>query len=278
MPTINGQFTVTWTANETANTVDYVISGAVSDSGTESINCTGIPGPCSVTIPVTYDTPACDSIVIDVSIYSDCDPENAITFTQSFPLDQGCGTYKLQCIAPRGCGNFDTTSLCPTCEEYPSLSHAVIDSYSTNPQFDPPDVQQVTTNGYLPGQTAYRFCYSDLTAIQQELDPASWTISPDPDKCCWECRTYQFIFNVKELNGVNQGIRLFPDIYPAIIGTSCDNELGCYVPIQINLFPFGANYNPFVSQVRTACLRKDSYTIIGNYFPVTVNDLGPCSI
>lgn len=275
MPTINGQFTVTFTANETANTVDYTISGAVSASGTVTVNCTGIPGPCSVTIPVTYDTPSCDELVIEVIIYSDCDPDNSITQTQVFPLDGGCSTYTLKCIDPSGCTGFDTTALCPTCEYVPFQS-AVITTSSSDTLNDPP---LEVINDYIPFGSEFSFCYSDLTNINQELDLDSWTIEPDPDGCCWECRLYTFTFDPKEMSwyspGQSSGVRVFPDVYPTIVGTLCEPETGCYVPFKQFIYPdiYGIYSTPVVS----LCLRKGSYSIIGNKFNVNVVNVAACN-
>lgn len=276
MPTINGQFTVTFTANESANSADYVISGATSATGSVAISCASpIPGPCSFTIPITYDAPSCDELVIEVVIYSDCDPDNFITQTQTFYLDEGCSTYKLKCTNPSGCKSFDTTPLCPTCQYVPFQS-ALITTSSSDTFNDPP---LEIINDYIPSGSEFSFCYSDLTNISQELDLNSWTIQPDPDGCCWECRLYTFTFDPKEMSwyspGQPSGVRIFPDVYPTIVGTRCDPETGCYVPFKQFIYPdvYGIYSTPVVS----FCLRKGSYTIVGNKFNVNVVNVAACN-
>ena len=284
MATINGQFTITFTANESANSADYVISGATSATGSVVISCTApIPGPCSFTVPVTYDTPSCDELTIDVTLYSDCDPDNTITYSQTFPLNEGCVTYRLLCDkAPEGCQGFNTTELCPTCTVR-NVS-TVIDSLATiNPSATPP---LNVPRDFIPYGTELFFCYSDVTQIRQQLNLNDWVFEPYPDGCCWECRRYSFLFNPAELTYSTPntppfpaGVRTLPDVFPSIIGTECNDEYHCYIPFKYVLNPAGY-YGNDISQpiVVQACLRKDSYTIIGAKYGVGVTDLGPCSI
>ncbi len=282
MPAINGQFTVTFTANETANTVDYIISGAAVDSGSILINCTGIPGPCSVTIPVIYNTPSCDELTLEVLIYSDCDSENYVEQTQTFSLAQGCTTYKLTCDkAPEGCEGFNTTELCPTCTGRGVST--VIDSLATiNPSSIPP---LNAPRDFIPYGAELFFCYSSVTQIRQELNLNEWKFEPYPEGCCWECRRYSFVFNINELTYSTPntppwqpGVRVLPDVFPSIIATECNDEYNCYIPYKYVLNPSIIGIDSIQPVVVQACLRKDSYTIIGAKYGVGITDLGPCSI
>jgi hypothetical protein len=283
MPTINGEFTVTWTANSALNTVEYTITGVTpSLTGTLPVNCTNIPGPCSVDIPITYTDPSCDTLTIEVIIYSDCDPDASITYTQSFPTDnQNCFMYEIECIYNQGCTAFNTLDICPTCVQVPSASNGIIKTYSIT--YNNSDFNTAVQNNYIPYNSTLRFCYDDLTRFEQIYGPPGaqeeYTIEPYSDGCCWECRTYQFTFDSDEIPhdfGDGPGIRIFPNIYPQIVGTSCDEVNGCYTPKSIVAIPI-SNATVYQPYIYTACLRKNSYTIMGNVYNVTVADLGPCT-
>jgi hypothetical protein len=285
MPTINGQFTITFTANEAANTVDYLISGAAVASGTVSVNCTGVPpaAPCSVTLPVvTYDDPSCDEITIEVTIYSDCDPDNSVTKTQTFNFNQGCITYALKCNKnPEGCEAFNTTAICPSCDPLPSSSAINIDSLGTVNSLVSPPINAL--RDFIPYNSTFYFCYDDVTRIAQELNPNDWTIEPYPEGCCWECRMYSFIFSPLELSYSTPnnppfppGVRGLPDVFPMVVGTECDDETNCYRPYRKVIDPSGYIV-PIIEPIQV-CMRVNSYTIVGNKYPVTVTDMGPCGI
>lgn len=274
MPSYVGNITINFNANWVGNHIVYfTLTGATTFyTSPLTVNCTAL-GPCSVTLDdVEYVKPSCDSIIIEGVIFPECDLEEEIPLGYAFEyvLDGDCYTTLAKCISPNGCSAFDTTLLCTKCNSV--ANNTIVATQSSTV----PGVYQL--NDYVPYESEYRFCLLSPQTFSQGLKPQQgWQISvysnnSDPEACCYECETVQFSFSNNEF--ISGATRPFPRIFPMVIYTSCDR--GCYraeTKLITPLDDLDQPYPPF-----TLCLRKGSWTVIGNEEPYVAVVTGTCSI
>ena len=275
MPTLNGTITISFIPGSEDNTVNYTVNGVPGTPIAVSCAITVPPTPCVVTLPtVTYDDPSCDTLVVEGIISPDCDPDIEVAFSQTYEFLQDCRTWTVTCInTDNGCNGFDSTPICPECiiNEEVYYNGGVVDTFSNDVDNagDPPVFMLNAGNNFIPSGTSFNLCLSEPYTLAQSLDPDYWTIefNQDPENCCHECEAVEFTFDSRELLS---GVREFPEIYPSIYFTTC--EEGCY---RLTKFVY---FNDSIAPSFVRCVRKNSWTIMGNKYPVTVNILSTCSI
>jgi hypothetical protein len=271
MPSYVGTITIEFNANWVGNHIVYftLTGGVTYYTSPITVNCTAL-GPCSVTLDdIEYDKPSCTPLVIEGVIFAECDieEENPLGYTFTKTLDGDCYTTLAKCINPEGCEAFDTTLLCTKCDY--GMNNTIVDTYSSIPS--PPGFDG---NNYVPYNSEYRFCLLDPDEFSQGLTPNDWDIkvypnNSDPEACCYECEVVRFQFADDEF--ASGQTRTWPNIFPQIVYTACD-EL-CYRASVTRVFPTLGPINPI-----SLCLRKGSWTVIGNEKPYVAVVTGTCSI
>lgn len=273
MPSYVGNITINFNANWVGNHIVYfTLTGATTYySSPITVNCAAL-GPCSVTLDdVEYVKPSCDAITIEGVIFAECDleEETPLGYSFTYTLDGDCYTTLAKCINPNGCAAFDTTLLCTDCRL--SANNTIVDTESAS---TPGNYE---LNNHVPYESEYRFCLLNPQTFSQGLSADDWNITvypnnSDPEACCYECETVQFSFSNDEF--VSGAARPFPRIFPMIVYTACNRE--CYratIRLIKPLDDLDAPYPPF-----TLCLRKGSWTVLGNEQPYVAVVTGTCSI
>lgn len=259
MPT--GNVTISFFANSATNTVAYTVSGAGVDPpivSTDVVVCPTVPGPCSITIPITYDDPSCTNLLVEGEIY--CDEDDPVSFSQTVVISNPCRVFNIKCIKedtngnPMDCLNFNTRQTCPDCLAT-DPDNAIVTTYNTPlfPDGTPNTLTAIPANR-IPHGAEFRFCYPENTVITR--DPESFEITAleqNNDNCCYDCERRQFIIT--------------PAVYTPpvsletfvvnIVYTAC--EEGCYLPKNQIFLPKLVAGEPYVF---TACMVKDSWTVM----------------
>ena len=91
----------------------------------------------------------------------------------------------------------------------------------------------------------------------------------NPAACCYECEVVKFQFAQDEF--ASGQTRAFPKIWPQITYTACNQS--CYKASVYRITPTLGPVNAF-----SLCLRKGSWTVIGNEKPYVAVVTGTCSI
>lgn len=261
MPT--GTVTISFYANTASNTVNYTISGAGIDPvviGSENVICTA-PGPCFITVPVTYDNVTCSNILVEGEVY--CDAEDPVLFTQEILLPNLCQVYNIKCTKkdangnPMDCRSFGTGQTCPDCLATDPDS-ILVTTYNTGLYPDgSPNLLQALPADRVPYDTEFRFCYLPNQTTTRPLNGYEITpLEQNEENCCTECELREFIITPAFYNGSLPPVS--SETYVVnLIYTSCAE--GCYLPANQLFLPKLVADEPYVF---TACMVKDSWTIM----------------
>ena len=306
MPLINGTITVTFQSNYAgSHTVNYTVVNAIPASGSETVTC-GL-GTCSVDIPISYECPDCVTIEVEGTILADCteDETLAVPFGPvSFNLNQGCQTYRFECLSSSGCLPLQIPGICPECPQWNNSScnqslqypfdqignGAVWDSYVYSGGLNPNPVNDI--DSIIKG-AVFKLClttemYQNIMATSN-IDNYGVSLVDEDQGCCWDCEQLTFVFDKTKIfatpaQGGTYVAGLTP--YPTIYYTDCSAGRECaqdppgnVVGTSVKCFRANTYILTETSPALvTLCVRKNSYTVLNATTNYTVSLPSVCSI
>lgn len=280
---VYGTITISFTAFEATNTVNYTITGVLGGplTGTEIVTCTSPSYPivCSATpIFVEYDTIQCEKIIVSGTVVGDCSDEE-VPFEEEIPLARQpyCdGNYIFTCDKTGGCDVITTNNICPLCPNFDNVppnvpyesNGASLQTRVKNPAWDPvsnPNVPTTVFANKIPKGAQFSFCPSDIRWFQNNFDMTQWDYSRDPlDQCCIDCEVLTVI-----IYDWDQFVASIPDNAPVpqVFYTRCpsvsDNS-SCYRRSSAYLSPSTpASPSGSIALIKNTCVVKGSVSFLG---------------